>query len=71
MKKDEEKNLRISIEEMLTTETIERIGCGPDRDINTCLVRICGEVRDLQDQLAHYEKHGKARPVLTFIRATD
>lgn len=46
-----EKELRISIEEMLTPETIERIGVDASRDINTCLVRICSEVRRLQDQV--------------------
>lgn len=47
----EEEGMRISIEEMLEPETIERIGCGRDRELNVCLVRICGEVRELQEQI--------------------
>jgi hypothetical protein len=36
--------LRITIEEMLDTATIERLGVDDSRDINTCLVRICSEL---------------------------
>jgi len=44
-------NLRISIEEMVDEKTLERIGVSRDRDINICVVRICGELTNLRDRL--------------------
>ncbi len=52
----EEEGARISIEEMLEPETIERIGCDRTRDLGVCFVRICGEVRSLQDEIAQIKQ---------------
>ena len=50
MKDNYSKNMRVAIREMLTDETIERIGVDETRDLGTCLVRICGELRAQQER---------------------
>jgi chromosome segregation ATPase len=40
--------LRITIEEMLDAATIERLGVDDSRDIHTCVLRICSELRSVE-----------------------
>lgn len=49
-------NMRMTISEMLEDEMIERIGVDETRDINTCLVRICGQLRHTEDELSACKK---------------
>ncbi len=50
-----ESELRITIEEMLSSATIKELGCD-NPDVNICVVRICGEVNRLEDRVSSLEQ---------------